>query len=151
MTFLLALFLLALGSSFISGVCGMAGGVTLMAGLTFFLPYHIIVPIHGAAQLVSNISRTFYLRKKVNHWVMWAFVVATPIGAAAAFLLLKHLPSFEFAYVIIALLLFYVALRPESLPEIRLGRSGFAAIASSFVRSFGSVLDDRSFRSSSSD
>ena len=58
--------LAAFVTAVISGVVGMAGGVTLLAAMTLVMPLHVIVPIHGAVQFCSNLSRSFFLFKDIH-------------------------------------------------------------------------------------
>ena len=41
----------------ISGILGMAGGVTLLGVMTALLPAPTVVPLHGIVQLASNWTR----------------------------------------------------------------------------------------------
>ena len=115
----------ALLTSIISGFVGMAGGITLLAVLTFIYPIHVLLPLHGTVQFFSNISRTFMLRHEVRRPVLIAFLPGVIPGALAAWTLLLHLPHTEWILILIIVLLFYTALRPQNLPELRIGRPGF--------------------------
>ena len=57
----------AFATATVSGVLGMAGGIALLGVMAMLLPAPAVVPIHGAVQLASNLSRTLVLLKKV-HW-----------------------------------------------------------------------------------
>jgi uncharacterized membrane protein YfcA len=74
----------ALGTAALSGVLGMGGGVTLLGVMTALLPAHLVVPLHGVAQLVSNFTRTLTLLRHVA-WKLFA-IYAPPllIGTALA-------------------------------------------------------------------
>ncbi|MAY01547.1 MAG: permease [Gammaproteobacteria bacterium] len=92
--------LAVLGTSFISGVFGMAGGIILMGVLSILLPVRDAFVIHGAAQLLSNISRAWMTRQHI----IWSIVAWFLIGWALAllgFYLISYFP--EKAVVLIAL------------------------------------------------
>lgn len=58
----------------------MAGGISLLAIMTLLMPPATIIPVHGAVQLVSNLTRTFAFRKHV-HWPIFArFAVPAVLG-----------------------------------------------------------------------
>ncbi|SMF27412.1 sulfite exporter TauE/SafE family protein [Pseudobacteriovorax antillogorgiicola] len=134
---ILILFLTALGSSIISGLVGMAGGVTLLAVMTFFFPMHVIVPVHGLVQFVSNSSRTWILREHVHRESFVPFLIGVPIGGVAVWFFLSNLDRPEWILGIVAALLFYVAFKPKKLPELKLGTKGFwlLGVAASFLGS----------------
>ena len=119
------LFLAALGSSIISGLVGMAGGVTLLAVLTFFFPMSILVPIHGTVQFASNVSRSFILKAHIQKESFIPFLMGVPFGAVGVYFLLKAIPTPQWALIVVTFLLFYVAFKPKKLPELRLGSFGF--------------------------
>lgn len=60
----------ALVTSTISGILGMAGGVTLLGIMTALLPATAVVPLHGVVQLSSNFTRTLAFFRHVQ----WRFV-----------------------------------------------------------------------------
>ena len=45
----------------------MGGGITLLAVMLLFMEIHLVIPIHGVIQLVSNSSRVVLFRKHI-HW-----------------------------------------------------------------------------------
>ena len=119
------LFAAALGSSMISGLLGMAGGVTLLAVMTFIYPLPLIVPLHGAVQFASNSSRTFMLRKSVRVSGFVYFLAAAPLGAAAAYFILKQFSQMEEGIYLVVALLFYTSLKPRKMPDIKLSDKGY--------------------------
>lgn len=112
-------------TAIISGVVGMAGGVTLLAAMTFVLPVQVIIPIHGAVQLVSNISRTLMLRYHIERRILLSFCLGTPLGALAAYGFLSHFAMDQWALLLVVVMLLYVALKPDRMPDIDLGLRGF--------------------------
>jgi len=68
----------------ISGILGMAGGVTLLGVMTALLPAPVVVPLHGVVQLASNWTRTWAFRKYVRWPIFFAFMVPAVAGVAIA-------------------------------------------------------------------
>ena len=125
---LAVLFAAACGSAVISGLVGMAGGVTLLAILTFYYPMHVIIPLHGATQFVSNVSRSYILRRGIKWSVFRNFAWGAPLGGVVAYFVLREIKHHESILVLIAGLLFYVALKPKKLPDIKLPDRGFVLL-----------------------
>lgn len=112
----------------LSGLIGMAGGVTLLAIMTFFLEVQVIVPIHGSVQLVSNASRSVFLKENIVWWIFFPFALFAPLGSFVAYSFLKQIASEEFFLIPMALIIFYVLFRPKNVPAIRMGRFGFSVL-----------------------
>ncbi len=71
----------ALLTAVLSAIVGMAGGITLLAVMLLFLPPLVVIPLHGAVQLVSNGSRTFIQREHLRWDVIWRYsVLLLPMG-----------------------------------------------------------------------
>lgn len=68
----------------ISGILGMAGGVTLLGVMTALLPAQVVVPLHGIVQLASNWTRTWAFRKHVRWSIFFAFMVPAVLGVVIA-------------------------------------------------------------------
>ena len=68
----------------ISGILGMAGGVTLLGVMTALLPAPVVVPLHGIVQLASNWTRTWAFRRHVRWPIFFAFMVPAVAGVAIA-------------------------------------------------------------------
>lgn len=68
----------------ISGILGMAGGVTLLGVMTALLPAPVVVPLHGIVQLASNWTRTWAFRKHVRWPIFFAFMIPAAVGIAIA-------------------------------------------------------------------
>jgi uncharacterized membrane protein YfcA len=118
MTLLLPLSLITILTSSISGIIGMGGGVLLLSLMTFFLPYNLIIPIHGVTQLVSNSSRAFFLKGHVNKLWSLYYVIGASIGVLVTVLLLKKIDLGDYPKILISLLIFYVIFKPKKLPEL---------------------------------
>jgi uncharacterized membrane protein YfcA len=77
------LVLVALATSVLSAVVGMAGGIVLLTIMLLYLEPLAAIPLHGVIQLVSNGSRAYIQRRHVD----WALagryaVLLIPFGAA---------------------------------------------------------------------
>jgi uncharacterized membrane protein YfcA len=122
----------------ISGVIGMAGGVTLMAFMTFALEFKDIIPIHGLVQLTSNSSRSLLLRNHVKFNLFWAFACGTPIGTVGAFYVAKSITNEKVFIFPLIILIAYTLLKPKKLPSIKIEEKGFFLLG--IVASFLSPL-----------
>jgi uncharacterized membrane protein YfcA len=88
----LALVLVALATSVVSGVMGLAGGMLLLAALLYVLDPVVAIPVHGVVQLVSNASRAWFQRAHVRWDVVWRFAWPLLPAGALGLLLLRAIP-----------------------------------------------------------
>jgi uncharacterized protein len=78
----------AILTSVVSGVMGMAGGLLLLAVMLLKLEPAVAIPVHGIVQMVSNGSRAFFLRRHVHWRAVWRFAwPLLPAGALGIWLL----------------------------------------------------------------
>ena len=77
----LALTAAAIGTTFLGTVTGTAGGLLLLAIMTFFLPLVALIPVHTFVQLGAGTSRTFLMWRYVRKDLLPPFAVGTAIGA----------------------------------------------------------------------
>lgn len=125
---LLFLFMAGIITSAISAIIGMGGGVLLLSALTLFIPYQVLIPLHGIAQLVSNSSRTFFLRKHVKKDIFLPFVLGAPIGFGIAFFAVKSISNPNYYLLILAIFILYTVFKPKKLPAIKLRTQGWFAL-----------------------
>jgi uncharacterized protein len=92
LTFWLGLGAVAVLTSVVSGVMGMAGGMLLLAVMLLELEPAVAIPVHGIVQVVSNASRAFFLRKYVAWRAVWRFVWPLLPGGALGIWLLGYVP-----------------------------------------------------------
>jgi uncharacterized membrane protein YfcA len=116
--FLLGLSMLILGTSFLSGILGMAGGMILMGVLLVFLPVPSAMVLHAVTQSSSNGWRAALWVRYVN----WTILGRYLIGLSVAF------AFFSFAQVVldrahILLLLGGVPLAGMLLPDEHVPRA----------------------------
>jgi uncharacterized membrane protein YfcA len=82
----------AVGTSILSGVLGMAGGMLLLWALLLGLEPAVAIPVHGIVQLVSNASRAWFLREHVRTRFILPFALPLLPAGALGVLLLGALP-----------------------------------------------------------
>ena len=92
---------IAFFTSALTGALGLGGGLALLAAMSVLFPPTAVVPVHGVAQLGSNMSRFFFLRQSA----LWPIVGWFTGGAL--------LGSFLGASVVIAL--------PEAILRVGVG------------------------------
>jgi uncharacterized membrane protein YfcA len=73
----------AFATSTLSGMLGLAGGMTLLAVMLLFYEPLVAIPLHGAIQLVSNASRTWIQRRHVERGIVGRYaLLLLPMGFA---------------------------------------------------------------------
>ena len=69
-------------TAILSAIAGMAGGMTLLAVMLLFMPPLEAIPLHGAIQLASNLSRTLIQREHARYDLLWRYgLPLLPMGA----------------------------------------------------------------------
>ena len=69
------LIIAALITSSISAVIGMGGGIILLAIMTLIIPEgYIVIAIHGAVQLISNVTRSFIFRQYIRREIIRQYI-----------------------------------------------------------------------------
>lgn len=90
---MLGLAVIALASSALSAVVGMAGGIILLACMLLVLDPLVAIPIHGVIQIVSNGSRAAILVRHVRWDIAWRYGVLLGPGAYLGLLVALDLPQ----------------------------------------------------------
>lgn len=108
------LFLISIATSVISAVTGMAGGIVLLSFMTLILPHHILIPLHGMIQLVSNSSRAVTLFKEIRWSLLLPFCFGLPFGVLISIFLIKQIENKEIFQLLIAMLIFYSLLNTKN-------------------------------------
>lgn len=83
---------IAIGTSIVSGVMGLAGGMLLLAALLLWLDPVVAIPVHGVVQLVSNGSRAWFQRAHVRWDAVWRFAWPLLPAGALGLALLRSVP-----------------------------------------------------------
>ncbi|NOQ84610.1 MAG: TSUP family transporter [Myxococcales bacterium] len=84
MTTVVALVVACFVTATISGILGMAGGLTLLGVMTALLPAPVVVPLHGIVQLASNSTRTWAFRRHVRWSILFTFMAPAVVGVVIA-------------------------------------------------------------------
>jgi uncharacterized protein len=111
---LISLLCLAMvGTAFLSGIFGMAGGMILIGVLLALLPVPEAMMLHGVTQMASNGWRALLWWR----YVRWSAVASYILGCAAALLLWslwRYVPSKPVALLLLGLTPFLARLAPAS-------------------------------------
>ena len=84
----------ALATSVLSAVVGMAGGIVLLSVMLLFLDPLVAIPLHAVVQLVSNSSRSFIQRRHVDWSLVWPYALPLlPMGFVGLLILESLSPS----------------------------------------------------------
>lgn len=83
----------ALGTSTVSAVVGMAGGILLLTVLLLYLDPLTAIPLHGVVQLVSNLSRAQLQRRHVQWRLVARFAWLLLPAGALGLLLAQRIPT----------------------------------------------------------
>ncbi len=78
------LILIAAGTSMLTAITGIGGGMMLIASMPGFLPATAIVPVHAAVQLFSNSSRAFFGWRFIRWEFALAFIGGAIVGGVLA-------------------------------------------------------------------
>lgn len=106
----------------------MAGGTVLLSVMTLFLPFHILIPVHGVIQLISNSTRAWFLRDNIHGGLFRWFCLGLPFGALLSISVIKSLDSNTFPLLLIAVLIFYSVFKPKKLPKLNLPMPAFMLV-----------------------
>lgn len=100
-----------LGTSFLSGVFGMAGGMVLMGVLVAFLPVAPAMIVHGTAQMTSNGWRAFLWRRHIDFRIFRGYCLGLVL-ASIAFLFLGFVPDRALVLIVLGALPFVALIIP---------------------------------------
>lgn len=103
----LALGLITLITSTLTGIFGLGGGLLLLGFMPLFLPAAAVIPVHGVTQLASNSSRAWFGRDAIAWAIMLPYCIGGAIGAACFALVLNvisldYLPLFIGGYILLS-------------------------------------------------
>jgi uncharacterized membrane protein YfcA len=102
------------GTSFLSGIFGMAGGLILVGVLLAVMPLPAAMMLHGVTQLASNGWRALLWWRHIR----WSPVAAYVTGCALALLgwsLFRYVPETPVALLLLGVTPFMVRLAPKNL------------------------------------
>jgi uncharacterized membrane protein YfcA len=104
--------LTVLGTSFLSGIFGMAGGMILLGMLLFFFDVVPAMMLFGVIQGAANGWRALLWRAHVEWHIVWRYIV----GALIAFVAMRfiaYIPDKAVIYIAIGILPFLAELLPQ--------------------------------------
>jgi uncharacterized membrane protein YfcA len=113
-TLMIALFATMIGTAFLSGIFGMAGGMILIGVLLALLPVPAAMALHAITQMASNGWRAFLWR---NH-IRWRAAGYFLIGSTLAFVVWSfwlYVPSTPIALILLGLTPFLARAAPAGL------------------------------------
>jgi len=104
----LVLGLISFSTSVVTATLGLGGGLLLIAILPSFLPLNALIPVHGLAQISSNLSRAYFGYKDIQYSVIPKFLAGSLVGVGLFALLLnlmsiKYIPLFIGTYILLSL------------------------------------------------
>ncbi|MBO0742326.1 MAG: sulfite exporter TauE/SafE family protein [Hyphomicrobiaceae bacterium] len=135
-----------LGSSFISGIFGMAGGMILLGALLVFMDVAPAMVLLSVIQTVSNGWRAALWLRYVDWNIVWRFV----IGSSLAFVFMRSvalLPSKATVYLTLGLLPFAAELLPKRVsldiarPRVAYTAGALILVLQLFAGAAGHILD----------
>jgi len=109
---IIGLAIVMVGTSFLSGIFGMAGGMILMGVLLAVLPLPAAMALHAVTQMASNGWRGLLWRRHVR----WRAVATFLSGCGVAFavwVIWSYVPSKPVAFVLLGVSPFLVQLMPR--------------------------------------
>jgi uncharacterized protein len=89
----IGLVIAAIVTTFLGTVTGTAGGLMLLAIMTFFFPLVVLIPMHTFIQLGAGSSRMFMMWRYVKKPLILPFAIGSCIGAFAGAQIFSTLPS----------------------------------------------------------
>lgn len=130
------LLLAVLGTSFISGILGMGGGMILMGILAIFLTVEKAMIFHGCAQFFSNGIRTWLYRKDIC-WRISGWYLIGALLASGIFLLLAWIPSKAFLFLALGAFPLLIQLPFWKIPSIE---SSFGSFLCGILVQFAQLM-----------
>lgn len=112
MTNEILLVLIAFGTSTLTAITGIGGGMMLIAIMPGFLPAAAIVPIHGIVQLFSNSSRAVFGLRFLRWEFVLAFISGSIIGGLIAAGITREI-NLEYTPLIIAAYILFTVWGPK--------------------------------------
>ena len=79
-------------TSSITAAMGIGGGVVLLALMAQLVPPALLIPLHGAAQLMSNTNRVLVQRRFINWAYIKPFLLGSIVGGALITPLALYMP-----------------------------------------------------------
>jgi uncharacterized protein len=109
-----ALSIVIVGTSFLSGVFGMAGGLVLVGVLLALLPLPAAMALHAVTQIASNLWRGILWWRHVRWAAAWPYLAGSTL-AMVGWTLERYVPSKPVALLMLGLTPFLVRALPRQL------------------------------------
>jgi uncharacterized protein len=104
--------LAVLGTSFVSGVFGMAGGMILMGVLVALMPVASAMVLHGVAQMTSNGWRALLWRRKTDYKIFLRYIIGMSL-ACLIFAFIGFVPDRALVLIGLGVIPFLFVIIPE--------------------------------------
>lgn len=98
-----AMLVAVFGTSMISGIFGMAGGLILLGIFLLILPVGTAIAVQGIVQLIANGSRAFFSRAYID-WRVLGIMTLGLLAAAAILFIVRYTPDLATVCITIGLL-----------------------------------------------
>jgi uncharacterized membrane protein YfcA len=110
----MALSLLMIGTAFLSGIFGMAGGLILIGVLLVIFPLPTAMVLHAVTQMASNGWRAILWWRHIS-WTTIAFSVAGSLASVGLWSIWLYVPDKAVALLLLGLSPFIVRAIPDSI------------------------------------
>lgn len=87
------LIVIACFTSALTAALGLGGGVMLLAVMPLYMPFTAAIPLHGAVQMASNLSRFLVDIKQVRWEYVPIYFVGALVGVVLGYLFLGKIPE----------------------------------------------------------
>jgi uncharacterized membrane protein YfcA len=111
---MVSLSLIVVGTSFLSGVFGMAGGLILVGVLLALLPLPAAMALHAITQIASNLWRGLLWWRHIRWRAAWPYVAGS-LAALLAWSMLRYVPDKAVALCLLGATPFLMRLLPAGL------------------------------------
>lgn len=111
---ILALSVVIVGTSFLSGLFGMAGGIVLVGALLVFMPVPAAMVLHAITQMASNGWRAILWWRYVRWSTVFSYITGCLI-ALAVWSYFRYVPDVATALIFLGLTPFLVKAMPASM------------------------------------
>lgn len=98
----LFIFLSVFGTSFLSGILGMAGGMVLMGLLTWVLSVQQAMILHAISQFFANGSRAFFHRHHMYTRTLWPYMAGLALSFGV-FCLITFVPDKAVVFLLLGI------------------------------------------------
>ena len=109
----LILIVVSFFSSMLTAMAGVGGGLLLLSVMPGLLPAAAIIPVHGIAQVASNVSRVAFAPKQIDWRIFIPFVFGAAFGAATGSHFVVRFPT-DYIPILLGCIILLMAWLPNS-------------------------------------